>query len=205
MHRVLPLIAAALASAQAQAAVITVNGQFTASDWGIYFNPPGWPDTAREDPIDPLFLDFSVTFDNELSYEADDSVIEIHSTNIPYPFTFSYAPDSFSFTLATLGFPFACGHPASSFCAFFIYSDPTPVSFAGPAMPLSGPTFTATATFVQQTTPNGTGWIANTIRPGLPGGGGVIPEPATWAMLIAGFGLIGTALRRRRAAAPAAA
>jgi hypothetical protein len=31
-------------------------------------------------------------------------------------------------------------------------------------------------------------------------GGGVIPEPATWAMLIAGFGLVGGALRRRRVA-----
>ncbi|MFN7173140.1 MAG: PEPxxWA-CTERM sorting domain-containing protein [Thermaurantiacus tibetensis] len=30
--------------------------------------------------------------------------------------------------------------------------------------------------------------------------GGVIPEPATWAMLIAGFGLVGGAMRRRRAA-----
>ncbi len=30
------------------------------------------------------------------------------------------------------------------------------------------------------------------------GGGGVIPEPATWAMMIAGFGLVGGALRRRR-------
>jgi hypothetical protein len=28
----------------------------------------------------------------------------------------------------------------------------------------------------------------------------VVPEPATWAMLIAGFGLVGTAVRRRRAA-----
>jgi hypothetical protein len=33
-----------------------------------------------------------------------------------------------------------------------------------------------------------------------PGGGGdPIPEPATWAMLIAGFGLVGTAARRRPA------
>lgn len=35
----------------------------------------------------------------------------------------------------------------------------------------------------------------------LPGGGGVIPEPGTWAMLIAGFGLVGAGLRRRRATA----
>jgi hypothetical protein len=31
-------------------------------------------------------------------------------------------------------------------------------------------------------------------------GGGVIPEPATWAMMIAGFGLVGAAARRRRLA-----
>ncbi len=29
---------------------------------------------------------------------------------------------------------------------------------------------------------------------------GIIPEPATWAMLIAGFGLVGAGMRRRRAA-----
>ncbi len=34
--------------------------------------------------------------------------------------------------------------------------------------------------------------------PPPPGGGGVVPEPASWAMLIAGFGLVGSALRRRR-------
>jgi hypothetical protein len=30
------------------------------------------------------------------------------------------------------------------------------------------------------------------------GGGGAVPEPASWAMLIAGFGLVGAASRRRR-------
>lgn len=34
-------------------------------------------------------------------------------------------------------------------------------------------------------------------EPGIPG---AIPEPATWAMLIAGFGLVGASLRRRRPA-----
>ena len=29
------------------------------------------------------------------------------------------------------------------------------------------------------------------------GGGGAVPEPASWAMMIAGFGLIGAAMRRR--------
>ncbi len=36
-------------------------------------------------------------------------------------------------------------------------------------------------------------WIRSVI-----GGGGVVPEPATWAMLIAGFGLVGAMARRRR-------
>ena len=27
---------------------------------------------------------------------------------------------------------------------------------------------------------------------------GAVPEPATWAMMISGFGLVGTALRRRQ-------
>lgn len=36
---------------------------------------------------------------------------------------------------------------------------------------------------------------------GIDPGGDPIPEPASWAMLIAGFGLVGASLRRRRAAA----
>lgn len=35
----------------------------------------------------------------------------------------------------------------------------------------------------------------------IPGSGSVVPEPASWAMLIAGFGLVGATMRRRRNAA----
>lgn len=38
----------------------------------------------------------------------------------------------------------------------------------------------------------------------IPDGQGVVPEPATWAMMIAGFGLIGAAARRRRMASATA-
>ncbi len=32
----------------------------------------------------------------------------------------------------------------------------------------------------------------------VPGGGNAVPEPATWAMMIGGFGLVGGAMRRRK-------
>ena len=48
-----------------------------------------------------------------------------------------------------------------------------------------------------QLTKNLIGFIGNEVEPPQ---GGVIPEPATWAMMIAGFGLVGGAMRRRRVA-----
>jgi hypothetical protein len=45
-------------------------------------------------------------------------------------------------------------------------------------------------------------WIEGLV-PGAFGPSGAIPEPATWAMLIAGFGLVGAAARRRRETAAA--
>ena len=52
-----------------------------------------------------------------------------------------------------------------------------------------------------------TGRTAYTIAPidnGNPGEGGAVPEPASWALLILGFGGIGAAMRRKRAGAKVA-
>jgi hypothetical protein len=42
--------------------------------------------------------------------------------------------------------------------------------------------------------------IGGTLRPGteIPGGSGAVPEPASWALMILGFGAAGSLLRRRR-------
>ena len=45
-------------------------------------------------------------------------------------------------------------------------------------------------------------WIERLV-PGAFGPGGVIPEPGTWAMMIAGFGLVGAAARQRKMAVSA--
>lgn len=162
--------AAALIAAQtASAAIVTVSGAFTATNWSVYFGSP----TA---PIDPLYMSYSATFDDAITYEADASILTIFSTNVPYPVTFSAASGGGAIVIATAGNSGGCGHPASSFCAF-VYDY-----------------MTGTPAFVEQSPASGGGWIANTIT------GGAVPEPATWALLIAGFGMTGYAMRRHTAA-----
>lgn len=45
----------------------------------------------------------------------------------------------------------------------------------------------------------GDGDVVFSFADAAPGGGSVVPEPASWVLLIAGFGLVGGVLRRRRA------
>jgi len=94
-----------------------------------------------------------------------------------------------SLNLAAQGFDNCTGDPTGSFCNW----TPIGVNFAGTAFSIN---FGGTA--------NQTGYDNITFGSATPGGGAV-PEPGTWAMMLLGFGGVGIALRRRRARARAIA
>lgn len=163
--------ALALAAAQvASAAMVTVNGSFTATNWTVYFGSPSAP-------IDPLYLQYSVTFDDTIAYVDDASVLTVLDTNIPYDLAFSHGVGGSSFVLATVGSPSSCTHVPESFCAF--------VSDFSSGLPW----------FVEQSPAGDGGWRAQTITQGIPEGGNV-PEPPMWALM----GVLGMAagLARRQ-------
>ena len=74
------------------------------------------------------------------------------------------------------------GDPSGTFCNWTAGG----VAFAGTAYSID---FGGTA--------NQTGYDNITFGSDTPGGG-TVPEPATWGLMIAGFGLVGASMRRRR-------
>jgi hypothetical protein len=172
MYRKFVMATAAVCSAAAADAanIVFYTGSFTARNWEVL----GTGDPAP--PQSPLFLEWSVLFDTDLTYGADTSALTAISTNIPSPLTFSYSPLTGVLQFATAGTPFSCGLEPGQFCSTIRLADivaPVP-------------------TFVGQGVEGGA-WQARSVSLGTP----AVPEPASWALMIAGFGLAGTVLRRR--------
>ncbi|QMW21951.1 PEPxxWA-CTERM sorting domain-containing protein [Sandaracinobacteroides saxicola] len=88
-----------------------------------------------------------------------------------------------SLNLTAQGFDNCSGDPGGAFCNWTAVG----VAFSGTALSID---FGGTA--------NQTGFDNITFGSDKP----VVPEPATWAMMIVGFGLVGAALRRRAKGAP---
>jgi hypothetical protein len=174
---VLCALAASLLATAVSATTTTINGSFTARDWTGYI---GDPVSAPA----PISLSYSVTFNPTQSYTDAEEPLVV-AGGFPFALGFSFNPVTSRMVLATHGSPDGCSHPEASFCA--IIDD-----------------FLANEPFLVVLAPGSDGaWRAGAVDPGDglvdPVG---VPEPASWAMLIAGFGLVGAAQRqsgRRRA------
>lgn len=160
-------------SATAQAAVVFKTLQLTAS---------GFNGTAAA--IDPISILFSLNFDNSTSFSDNTTGITQLSNNAYGPLKFGYdaGTDLLSLvggTTASAG-PGGCGNGASSFCSFINNISST----------------TPTSNFMIQGASDNTFSFASrvNIQNAAP-----VPEPAVWAMMLVGFGIVGGALRRRRA------
>lgn len=147
-----------------------MTGSFIVNDWDVYIDEP-------VSAPGPLFLSYSVTFDPTQTYADTPGMLTVHA-GLAQPLGFSFNPGTSRMVLATHGSPDGCAHPKASFCAIiddFLANEPRLVVLAH----------------------SDGAWRARSITPGdglvSPPG---VPEPASWALLIAGFGLVGAIQRQ---------
>nr|WP_235927691.1 PEPxxWA-CTERM sorting domain-containing protein [Sandarakinorhabdus rubra] len=164
--------AAGLTSAASATSTI-IHGGFTATDWIVEAGSPVTPP-----PV--LTLAFRLTFNPAQAYAGDTAALTVLTPAFPFTLGFSFDPVSQRIVLASDVSAAPCAMPASSFCAVFEQ-------------------FRTNEPDIVLAAPGSDGvWVAGTVIPGEASyDGSAIPEPASWAMLIAGFGLVGAALRRR--------
>lgn len=170
------LAAAALwsATAAAEANIVQYSGSFTARNWEVL------GETNPAPPRTPLWLDWSVRFDLDKTYRNDTTVLTVFGTNVTTPLAFSWSPMFQTLWFGTETTPASCLQEPGFFCAAFSRRN----------------IVSGLPDYVGQGVEGG-GWQARSITAGTP----PVPEPAAWALMITGFGLVGSALRRRPAIA----
>lgn len=168
----------------------------------------------------PSAASAAVTYDFAGSFEADTDGDEVNEL---YAWTFSFTAPDFINSLTEIT-PLSCTVTGSFYgCAATQTIDPNGETFPSAAgIPylgfnvsnldgsgggtsfyfFSANAFSQLGAHVAQNPPDGSGLgNAGPATLLLSGQVGAVPEPATWAMLILGFGLIGAAARSRRAPA----
>jgi len=164
-----------ISPASADAASIFRNFSINASDFVFDYGPTSPP------PKEDVFLHFTVAFHNTLDINATSDALTVNSFNLPSSVQYAYNKEFDQFIIATNPFINGCALPANSFCGVI-----DKVSSLNPSLRF----------FEQVTTAGG---IATSRKFSFHvTEAGVVPEPATWLMIIAGFGMVGAAVRRKK-------
>ncbi|HMM84901.1 PEP-CTERM sorting domain-containing protein [Azohydromonas sp.] len=170
LNQWLGVVASMVIGASAHSAVVSHDFDIFATDFQHSFGD------GSVLPVSPFLLDFSLSFDTAADVQGTTSGLTINSFNLPYAAQYAYSASNDTVTLATDADPGSCGNPANTFCIFI--SD---FSTTAPSVD-----------FVQQSTPTGGYWVAQSIDVQVD----VVPEPGSLALV--GLALAGVRAARAR-------
>lgn len=199
LKRLLAVVALLGASTAANASIIPSLSEVTdnGSDFTFEYQGTLSGDSGVKEGSKLVIFDFAGYVDGSIFAPTTDiaTSIELFSNGLITPFGFVDNPTVENLVFTWIGDPFQ------------VASGPfAPLNFdgLGARSTLGGLAASAFSAITVKNNPDG-----------VPGGSGtrvdtlgsvtvpgVVPEPATWAMLIGGFGLVGAAMRRRRAGRP---
>ena len=161
-------------ASSASAAIITKTFDFTAHSFGA--------SNGVAAPVNPVIGSFTVTFDDAIDAGAKTTGITVNSLNIGVASAVGYTFFSETNSLVIGGIRASILGVSSGFDDFWLSID----NASHADHQYNNFMYTQAGT---------QGFWQTTAFGDLPS---AVPEPATWAMMITGFGLAGTAIRRRR-------
>jgi len=172
----------ALSGAAAHAAIITETVSFTATGFG------------QDAPVDPVSGSFTFTFDPTLDFPNNTPGVTVNDLNLPISgnaeFSYAKAPNLPEGELSII---LGNGQCLAAGCFELDFATPANAFFSGNGSGVfTGDDFA----FYDAPTLGGEQFQASTGTYTVTSG--AVPEPATWAVIVVGFGGIGAALRGSR-------
>ncbi|HEX8058023.1 MAG TPA: PEPxxWA-CTERM sorting domain-containing protein [Novosphingobium sp.] len=173
-------ISIGLGAKPAAATVITKTVDFTATDLTQIFGPPSVP------PVTSFVGSFTITFDTMMNYDNSLNGITLNNLNVPFlpPMAFSYS--SSNSALIVGGAISGVNTVTSATNDFALVIAGFGDTAVQPVGVIAGFCRQATACF-----------NSRNVSLSISGTPAVVPEAASWAMLLLGVGAVGAAMRRK--------